>query len=206
MNKLMIVLAAAVAAPVFAPATAQAADTKVGAGLSVGTMVIPGKYPLKFPNEVSKNDDTTIGDVKGDVHLGFEGVYYMNESNRVGASGSLGFGSDHFDRSFLLKYGHLINFDAADFVFGGGAGVGKTTFSGDSDEQLESPYYPLRAEFGPVFRQDFLAEQVLLYTQYNITYDNTYTSADGDTSKAGVGVFWTVIGAELQVMFGNFSD
>jgi len=202
MNKLMIILAAAL----IAPATANAADTTVGAGLSVGTMVIPGQYPLKFPDEISKNDDSTIEDIKGDVHIGFEGVYYMNESNRVGAAGALGFGGGQFDRNFLLKYGYLINFDAADFVIGGGAGVGKTTFSGDADEQLDVPYYPLRAEFGPVFRQDFLAEQVLIYTQYNITYDNTYTDANGDASEAGVGVFWTVIGAEIQVMFGNFAD
>lgn len=200
MNKLLPIITAMLIVPAAAEASPVA-----GGGLSVGTMVIPGKYPLKLPNEVSKNDESTIEKVGGDAHIGLEGVYYMNDENRLGLSADLGFGGGHFDRNFLLKYGRIIDMDAASLVIGGGAGVGKSTFNGDSSEKLDVPYYPIRGEFGPMFRQDFLAEQLLLFTQYNITYDNTYTDSEGAESDAGVGLFWTAVGIELQVMFGNFS-
>lgn len=199
MNKLLLL-----AALTLLPAAAQAEDVMFGGGLTVGTMVVPGEYPASYPKQVRDNDESQINKVKGDAHLGLEAVYYLDESNRVGFGGALGFGKSFFDSNLILKYNRVINFGAADFVFGGGPGMGRSTFKGGDTERLDVRYYAFRAETGPVFRQDFLAEQVLLYGQWNAPWDQVYTDGQGaevDASRAA----YLMIGIEIQGMFGNFS-
>lgn len=191
------------AAALLVPMTSEAAP-RGGGGLTLGTMVVPGAYPLRFPSQVRSNDETGISRIRGDAHVGLEGAFYMSDEHRIGAVGALGFGANYFDRSFLLKYNYVIPMDSAEVLLGGGVGVGRTTFTGTGDERLDMPYYPLRVEAGPALSQGFLAEQLLLYAQYNIpSAGNTYTSIDGVEESAGPGVMMT-IGAELVVMFGSF--
>ncbi|MFT5682027.1 MAG: hypothetical protein ACI8RZ_002945 [Myxococcota bacterium] len=185
-----------------APLAAEAAP-RGGGGLSLGTMVVPNQYPLSFPKQVRNNDATGISKVRGDATVGLEGVYYMSDNHRIGASGGLGFGSNYFDRNFKLKYAYIIDLDSAEVVIGGGIGVGKASFTGTDEERFDASYYPLRVEAGPMLNQGFLAEQILLYAQYNIPSNSIYTDAAGVEEDAGPGVFMT-IGAEIVVMFGNF--
>jgi len=181
----------------------EAHATRAGGGLNVGTMVMPGLYPVRFPNQVRNNEDTGIEKIRGDGHFGLEGAYFLGDEHRIGAAATLGFGSGYFDRSFMLKYDYVIGLEGAEVLLGGGLGVGRNTFNGEDTEQLDLPYYPLRVEAGPMLNQGFLAEQVMLYAQYNIPSRGTYTGLDGVEVDAGPGVFMT-IGAELIVMFGNF--
>jgi hypothetical protein len=206
MNKHLMLTAVALAAALLTPGEAEAGNSAYmfGLGLHLGTMVIPAKYPAAFPKEIRNNADSELTRIQGDGHFGLEGVYYLDESNRVGFSGSLGFGSNYFDDNLLLKYARVKNFGAADAIVGAGIGIGKSRFRTDGKEELETPYYPLRVEAGPVFRQEFLAEQVLLYTQYNFTWDHVYTNPDGELVEVGTG-FYGMIGAEVHVMFGDFS-
>ena len=190
------------AAALLTPMTAQA-ETRGGGGLTLGTMVAPGAYPVRFPSQVRDNDDTGIAKIRGDAHVGLEGAFYMSDEHRIGAVGALGFGENYFDRSFVLKYDYVISMDAAEVLLGGGIGVGRTTFTGTDDERLDLPYYPLRVEAGPALSQGFMSEQFLLYAQYNIPSSGIYTSIDGIEEDAGSGVSMT-IGAELVVMFGKF--
>lgn len=189
-------------AALLAPLAAEAAP-RGGGGLTLGTMVVPGQHPLTFPKQIRNNDDTGISKIRGDAHVGLQGVYYMSDNHRIGATGDLGFGSNYFDRNFLLKYAYIIDLDAAEVVLGGGIGVGKSSFTSETEERFDAAYYPLRVEAGPMLSQGFLAEQVLLYAQYNIPSGSTYTDAAGVEEDAGPGLFMT-IGAELVVMFGNF--
>ena len=200
MKKLLPLLAATA---LTTPLAAEAAP-RGGGGLTLGTMVVPGSYPVRFPSQVRNNDETGISKIRGDAHVGLEGAFYMSDSHRIGATAALGFGSGYFDRNFLLKYNYVIDLDSAEVLLGGGLGVGRSTWSGTDQETLVQPYYPLRVEAGPMLNQGFLAEQVLLYAQYNIpTAANTYTSADGVEESAGTGLNAT-IGAEIVVMFGSF--
>ncbi|MFT4977464.1 MAG: hypothetical protein ACI8S6_003369 [Myxococcota bacterium] len=184
-----------------APKTASA--TRAGAGLNVGTMVVPGNYPLRFPSQVRDNNSTGISKIRGDAHVGLEGAFYMSDAHRIGAVGALGFGSGYFDRNFLLKYDYVFAMDEAEVLVGGGLGMGRSTFQGADDEKLDMPYYPLRFEAGPALNQGFIAEQLLLYVQYNIPSGNTYTNAAGAEEDAGAGLSM-MLGAELVVMFGSF--
>jgi len=59
-----------------------------GIGPRVGTMVIPGRYPLKLPEAV---DGSSIEKVRHDVSIGVEGAYYLHSFQRMLLDASFGF-------------------------------------------------------------------------------------------------------------------
>jgi hypothetical protein len=188
-----------------------------GLGPRVGTVVIPGGYPANFPTfseesahgeteKIKIDEATTIEKVRGDVILGLEGLYWANDVNRLGATGGFGLGSGYHDAHLILKYDRMANLDAIDLFVGGGLGVGVATWAGEQDERLRVPYYPFRGEAGALFRQKTFGIQALLFLNLNIPGRQTLTLADESTYESGFGwAFYPQIGAELQVLFGDFT-
>ncbi len=198
-----------------------------GVGPRIGTIVIPGAYPASFPSfdgldendeetgeKVKIEDDTTIEKVRGDVILGLEGLYWADKTNRLAASGGFGLGESYNDSHLILKYAKVSNMDALDLFFGGGLGVGLANWRGDEGEHLRVPYYPLRIEVGAITRNKSWAVQGLFFLNVNIPGHQTLTidqlATDGTTYEqeyeSGFGwSFYPQIGAELQVLFGDFT-
>ena len=187
----------------FSTAAEARAPLMYGYGLNLGTMLVPGQYPTVFPKQIRQNDDSEIEKVWQDVHLGLEGLIYATPTHRFAASGALGFGKNFRDRYFLLKYARVVNWEAGEIIVGGGAGVGRSVYRTDGKEELSTPYYPLRAEIGPMFRYDFMAFQPQLYGQYNMTWAHFYTNPEGEEEDVGTGLYG-MIGIELNFYLGEF--
>lgn len=173
-----------------------------GVGPRLGTMVIPGRYPLRLPGDLA--DDSTIARVRHDLTVGAEGTYYINSFTRMLLDAGLGFGSGFFDAHFLVKWNYVTQTGAMDFLAGAGVGFGTATWRGDEPEKLNVPYYPLRAEASALIRDDTRGYQGTIYGQYAIPANHFYTTPGGDEGDVGIGVYLTV-GIEIAVLFGDFT-
>lgn len=201
------------------PVRAGNATYMYGIGPRVGTVVLPGGYPANFPSfdevdadgeetgeKIKVGEDTTIEKVRGDIVLGLEGLYWADATNRLGAIGGFGLGSGYHDANLLLKYDRMSDLDALDLFVGGGLGVGVASWTGEEDERLRVPYYPLRGEVGALFRQGGFAIQGLIFLNLNIPGRQTLTLSDGSAYESGFGwAFYPQVGVELSVLFGDFT-
>ena len=200
---------ALIAAALFASSTALAADTYMwGGGIGVGTMVVPSKYPVYFPTELNDradNNNSSIEGVGGDFRTVLEGVYYLDAGNRVGVAAGYTFGSDFSDRNLMLKYAKTNDFGAADGIVGVGSGVGRSVWKGEGSEELNIPYYPIRAELGAMHRDKDWAVQGTIYGQYNWeATSRSYTDTAGNAIEdIGRGLY-AMVGVELTGMYGDF--
>ncbi|MBW2254600.1 MAG: hypothetical protein JRI25_08390 [Deltaproteobacteria bacterium] len=172
-----------------------------GIGPRVGTMVIPGRYPLKLPEAV---DGSSIEKVRHDVSIGVQAAYYLHSFQRMLLDASLGFGKGYLDAQVMVKWNYVMQTGAMDFLLGGGTGFGSYRFKGDDPERLVIPYYPLRAETSALIRDNTRGYQGTIYAQFAIPANHYYTNADGDEEDAKAGVNFTV-GVELAVLFGDFT-
>lgn len=191
----------------FAATPAYALDAWMwGVGPKVGTLVLPGAYPARFPTTIK--DEAALERVRTDVIFGVDTVYYANSYTRLGASGAFDVGSGFFDLSGMLEYNWVKQMEALDFIVGGGVGAGQMRFTGDGSATLRLPYYPLRVETGALIRDNSRGYQLTAFAAYNLPANHFYTNAAGDEidrkELEGVGFYGTV-GIELAVMFGDFT-
>ena len=133
-----------------------------GVGPSIGTIVVPGRYPLALPSKINnydfidegpragaddgdnKNRDTdaqgdprftSIERVRDDLRLGFEGFYGIDRDNRVGAGVGTAFGRGYSDLWFTFNYDRVvITKHPFNVIVGAGAGFGTTRFKGTNEE------------------------------------------------------------------------
>ncbi len=135
-----------------------------GIGANLGTVAVPGQYPLAFPSKINNydfidsgpragddNSDepkrdldangnprfTSLQRVKGDVRFGIDGFYGIDKDNRIGASAFYAGGGGYSDMSLLLNYDRVLVNEKPFWVLGGlGLGVGTQTFKG-TDETIQ---------------------------------------------------------------------
>lgn len=135
-----------------------------GVGVNLGTVVVPGQYPLAFPSKINNydfiengpragNEDandpnrdldqdgkprfTSLERVKGDVRFGIDGFYGIDKENRVGASAGINTGGGYSDMFFMLNYDRVLITNNPFLVMGGlGVGAGSMTFKGH-DETID---------------------------------------------------------------------
>lgn len=182
---------------------AYAVDTYMwGVGPKIGTVILPGHLPIAFPNIVDRHE--TIEKVRDDISFGVETVYYVNGHTRALASADLVLGKSYLSERVLLKYNYVTQTGAMDFLFGGGAGVGRSRFKGQGDERLVSPFYPFRAEGSALIRDGSRGYQLTLFSQLDLPANQSYTYADGSETRAHGG-FYLTFGAEIAVFFGDFT-
>lgn len=226
-----------------------------GVGPRIGTMVIPGKYPITFPTSVERfdfldngnnatcnpnsndpdhffengdpmcenerrdvDDDGipryhTLNEVRGDLNLGGDFVFYLNKGVRFGAMTQVGFGLGEgkrwFDISVMPKVDKILLEDQVDIYAGGGIGFGYQKFGGTtSTEKLKIPYFPLRVELGAMARTDTAAFQLGIYGQSSVPGNQVYVTSDG-TSHESVGTplalfSYLSAGLEFTTYFGDF--
>lgn len=195
-------------AGLLAASPAEAAPHMWGAGGHVSTMVIPGRYPITFPNKVDnynfideeepgggdpnsdepKRDLDANGDplfhglerVKNDVSFGGDFVYYIDKDNRIGALAQMGVGRRYFDMNIMARYDRVYaNASEFELLVGGALGVGSMRFRGSGPEKLAVSYFPIRANLGGLYRTDTMAFQLSLFAQSSIPSNQTYTKFDG---------------------------
>ena len=197
----LVVLTTTVLAP-----EAQALDPYMwGVGPRIGTMAIPGRYPLRFPNEIRDNGSSELERVRGDVFFGVDSTYYAGAHSRVGAFAGLGLGTQFFDAHLQFEYNYVVSSSAIDFLFGGGVGFGTHRFSGPEEEQLVVPYYPLRAESSALVRDNSRAYQLTLFGQLAVPSNHFYRDFNGFDDDTVGGGFYATLGIEVAVFFGDFT-
>ena len=180
------------------------ADSEVylwGVGGRVGTIAIPGRYPSSFPGAV--NDDGGFDKVKGDIILGAEGLYWADKHSRIVVDLGAGLGSGYSDYHLMVKYHRMEPTSALDYFYGGGIGVGTSSFTDGTQRALRVPNYPLRGEGGLMVRDNPMAYQAMLFVQVDIPGSSEYTDASGAVQEVGWG-FYGQIGVELALFYGDF--
>ena len=177
-----------------------------GAGARVGTIVVPGAYPMNFPKDIA--EDSTLAPARFDLSVGLQGLVYADNSSRIGAMAQLGFGSGYNQSSFLGTYEVVLQKGSIDFLAGGGLGFGTQTWRGEGDEVLRVPSYPARAQITAQYRRPSSAYGLTGFVQANIPSRHIYTQPDGteDTEVGSAVSFANYLhaGLEFSVLFGDF--
>jgi len=149
-----------------------------GAGLRIGTMIIPGRYPALFPDRIGNYDFvdegpdagdpdsaepdrdldpetgeplfTSLDKVGPDFRLAAESFYGFDDANRLGLGAGGAFGTGYSELWFTVGYGRVLHArNALNLVGGLETGFGSFRLTGtDEDETLRVPYFPIHVTFG----------------------------------------------------------
>lgn len=186
-----------------------------GVGPKLGTMVLPGRYPISLPklkggdSESGPRIDEGIVKAQHDLILGAEAVYYMDRHHRIGVTGNadvglaMGSGRRFSDWAFVLTYDYAIQGRALDILFGGGIGAGTQGWAGPDGQKLRVNTFPLRGEITGLARDNTRGYQLSLFAQLNVAGSTRYLDADGNEPDVNGG-FYMTSGLELSVLFGDF--
>jgi len=195
-------------------------------GGHLGSMILPGAYPLGFPPKINRydfdgddladdvdgdgiEDATTLEKVRGDVLFGAEGFYWLNAGARIGLTldADLGDRFTHLQMLFLVD--GTSDTGSLFVVYGGGAGFGKTAIRGeDADERLVIPNFPLRGEVGILIpATDQLGLEARLFGQMNVPSRHAYTDLAGNQQDVGgVPVSYITLGLQVGAAFGEYDN
>jgi hypothetical protein len=173
-----------------------------GVGGRLGTIVFPSQYPVLFPPAV-EDDNTGIEKTRGDVIFGGEGYYWANPNSRFNLTAGLGSGSGYHDMHLLVGYDQITHLQGLDYFLGGGAGLGKSVWTGQDEAKLEVPNFPLRVQAGLHWHQTKVAIEGLVFAQYNLPSAHYLTGRNGNDLEVGTGVYIQA-GLELRVLYGSF--
>lgn len=182
-----------------------------GVGPNIGTIAIPGKYPVALP-EVAQGE---VDKAKGDVEVGVRGVLYPSANGRLFGLGSLGFGTSGWgQQEFTLGWDQVIIKDEEfQLLFGAGIGVGHERFKDKgNDDYLNVNYFPIRAQLGALLRDRVRAYQIDIYGLYHVVGGQEYCLSKLDSActsgKDGggliAGAVYAGLGAEATIFFGDF--
>lgn len=182
-----------------------------GVGGSIGTLLIPGQFPLSNPrlkgdatapgvlledNGKTLSEDVFAG-VKGDAVIGARGMVYMNRTWRGSADFQLGFGKDFTSRQFTLEVDKtLVGEGPISAFFGAGIGMGGMTFksAGAADDASEvnativdsaeyrARTFPVRARVGADYRLNKSMFELSLFGQLPLPSTQTLTYEDASGS------------------------
>ncbi len=190
---------------------ASAAETEIapwGVGPRLGTVVIPGHMPVRFPaaarEDVDADGNLALRGVRGDVQLGADAVYYAGHAWRLGALANLGFGRRFAKAELIFHYDRSVaTYQGLDFLAGGGLGVGAMRFRGEGESRLGVPYYPFRVSAGAISHQDPFAIQLDGYIQLDIPSNQYYTARDGTETTTSGGIYAS-FGLGITGYIGDF--
>lgn len=190
-------------------------------GPRVGTIVVPGRYPLALPSSIDKynfieegpraGDDngeepkrdldangnplyTSIERVRDDIQFGADGFYALDKENRIGAGFGLAFGKSYSDLWFTFNYDRvLVTSDPFNVVAGLGAGFGNMKLKGtDEDEVLRVPHFPVRAHIQGQFLDKTRLYALGVFAGTNIPSNHYYTDLNGNEQEIGSAFNWAL--------------
>jgi len=189
-----------------------------GVGPTLGTMVMPGKYPLALPDaaqtEVNGKDVDKVQRVQGDLEIGAKGVLYPGPGGRLTGRLAHTFGTNGFSRNEItFGYDKVIYREGKDFQFlvGGATGYGSENFPQreDGPGRLDLGYYPLRANADALLRLGkYAAEVGLDGTVHMVSNGGWYTSKtdeEPDEKKLLDVASYFALGAHATFYFGDFT-
>jgi hypothetical protein len=193
-------------------------------GGHLGSMILPGAYPIGFPPKINNQDfddvegaddldgdgvaeETTIEKVRGDFLFGADAFYWLNSAARIGLTLDVDLGTNfsHLQAIFLVD--GTADTGSLFVVYGGGAGFGQTTFRGeDDDERLSIPNFPLRGEAGILIpATDQFGIEPRLFLQMNVPSRHAYTDVTGaEQDVRGVPVSYVTLGLQIGAAFGEY--
>ena len=183
-----------------------------GVGGSLGTMLIPGQFPLTNPrlkgdataDQALLEDngktlsETVFPGVKGDAIIGARGMVYMNRTWRGSADFQLGFGSNYSSRQFTFEVDKtLVGEGPMSAFFGAGLGMSGMTFksagAGDNETEevaavIDSAVYkartfPVRARVGADYRLNKSMFELSLFGQLPLPSGQSLTYEDIDGAE-----------------------
>ncbi len=197
---MLSLLALALSAPTFA---ASEGPWMWGAGATLGTIVYPGRFPLKLPKEY----DGLEGMVRGDAILGLHGVMYLNGDHRLGTHLDFGTARGFNSLSWTLEYERIFLRDSGIHLFGGGGlGFGSYSLSDEEIGTLRTPTYEVRAQAGALYKQKVTAEELSIFVKVPFNGNPTFTSPGGDKVDAEGGGNWLHVGIQATVYYGDFTS
>ena len=171
-----------------------------GVGPKVGTMILPGTYPIKLPKAVV--DDGAIQKVGGDLVTGLKAVYHASPSLRLGLDGTVDIGNGFLATDGILTVERAYSAQAMDFLVGGGVGVGSMKFEADAAE-LSFPYYPIRGSASALIRDGSRGYQGTIFAQVDVPSGTKFIDSHGANVEASGGIYGA-LGVEVSVLFGDF--
>ena len=182
-----------------------------GVGPTVGTVAIPGKYPIALPT-VAQGE---VEKVKGDVEIGAQGVLYPSGFGRIFLLGSLGFGTAGYgQQEFTVGWDQAIVKDEEfQLLLGAGIGAGHERFKDKGEANyLDVNYFPIRGQLTALLRDRVRAYQIDIYGFYHIVGGQEYCLSDDDISCTSgaegggliAGAVYGGLGAEATIFFGDF--
>lgn len=187
-----------------------------GVGPTVGTIAVPGKYPVGLPGNAQEADNTDkVQRVGGDIDFGVHAVLYPSANGRLAARGlvGLGLGSPWSSGQLTVEYDYaFVKESGFQMLIGAGLGAGTERFGGTEgkyeDGYLVVNYFPLRAQLSALLRDKTRAYELDLFTAYHVAADQTYYSgpnAEGVTPEGLEGAaLYLKVGIEATVYFGDF--
>lgn len=188
-----------------------------GVGPTISTMAIPAEHPVSLPANAEQSDgDPKVDHVKGDVHIGAHGVLYPTGAGRIFGIGTLGWGTNGWNRQELvLGWDHaLIREKDFQLLLGAGVGAGTEKFpqKNDGDGYLRVDYFPLRGNLSAVLRDKSRAYELGLYGAYHLASGQEwYSGPDADPIDPDEGRdrliatgAYLELGAQATVYFGDF--
>ena len=190
-------------------------------GPKIGTIVVPGRYPLSLPSKIENynfiedgprsGDDnaeepnrdldangdplySSIERVKDDLQIGADGFYALDKENRIGAGVGLAFGKRFSDMHFTFNYDRvLVKEDPFNVVAGVQAGFGSMRFNGeDPDETLRIPYFPVRARVQGQFMDKTRMYALGIFAGTAIPSNHYYTDLQGNEQEIGSAFNWAL--------------
>ena len=181
-------------------AVAQSVPYQWGVGPTVGTTVLPYRFPAAFPKIVKQ--DGGFEKVRADASMGVQGLYWAGDRSRLAADLGFGFGGGYRELHGIAKYDFMAPTQALDWFVGGGLGAGHAWWSKGS-RTMWMPYFPARVEAGVMVRFPVFAVQATAYGQLDIPGLTTYSGSTGIEEEVGWG-FYGHMGVELAAFYGRF--
>ena len=177
-----------------------------GVGGRIGTIVVPGAYPMNFPNDLDGTH--TLQQARFDLSVGVQALAYVDNRSRLGVLAQYGFGPGYGQTSFIGTYEVVLQGGSIDFLAGGGLGFGSQTWKGEDEESLRVPSYPARAQLSAQYRRPTSVYGLTGYVQANIPSRHIYTLANGsegpEVGSAASFANYMHAGIEASALFGDF--
>ncbi len=178
-------------------------------GPKIGTIVVPGRYPLSLPSKINNYDFiddgprsgdpdfedpkrdldangdplyTSIERVRDDLQIGADGFYALDEENRIGAGVGFAFGKRYSDMWFTFNFDRvLITEQPFNVVAGVQAGFGNMVFKGeDPDERMRVGHFPVRGRLQGQFMDKTRMYALGIYAGTSIPSSTDYTDLNGN--------------------------
>lgn len=176
-----------------------------GVGPALSTVVYPVSFPGSLPTATPAG--FTFEGARLDVAVAARGLLYLDADSRLGGRVGFGGGGGWGVRWIGADYERILTSDGRfHFLAGLGTGLGASTFTDETEDQLRATWALARLNLGAIYRNRTQAYELDLFAQYQLPLEHRYLPADGaEETLAGRGSRYGAVGLELSLYFGDFT-